>query len=399
MSWTPDPETLESLHAKFHAELHESVLPFWMRHSLDREHGGYFNCLDRDGKVWDTTKHCWLQGRQVWMLSKLYNTVCREDEILEAARLGADFLRKHARTEGCRVYFSLTRDGRPVSMQRKIFSECFYSMAMAEYARASGDESARKEARDVFEAVWKFANDPALVGRPVHAGTPRSTALAVPMILLNLIDEIHDRDETTYNEIAAWCSAQMDKHIRRDLKLVLEHVGPGGELLATPEGRIVNPGHAIEAGWFLIDYATKHRQKERIQTGIDMIEWSHNFGWDEEHGGLFYFLDREGYSPPALEWHMKLWWPHCEALVGFLKAYEHSGRKSHFDRFVQYVDYAFGHFSDPGHGEWYGYLDREGRPTHRFKGAPYKGFFHVPRALLLCERILSRMTLEADETM
>lgn len=36
-----------------------------------------------------------------------------------------------------------------------------------------------------------------------------------------------------------------------------------------------------------------------------MIDWSYDFGWDEQYGG-HYFLDRDGYSPLPLEWNMKL---------------------------------------------------------------------------------------------
>ena len=31
------------------------------------------------------------------------------------------------------------------------------------------------------------------------------------------------------------------------------------------------------------------------------------FGWDQQHGGVLYFLDAEGFCPTALEWDMKLW--------------------------------------------------------------------------------------------
>ena len=56
------------------------------------------------------------------------------------------------------------------------------------------------------------------------------------------------------------------------------------------------------------------------------------------------------------------------------------------------AEYALAHFSDAaGGGEWYGYCDRDGRVTHPFKGGPYKGCFHVPRALLKCEAILERL--------
>ena len=95
--------------ARYRADLLESVIPFWLRHSLDREHGGYFTGLDRDGSVYDTRKYVWLQGRAIWMFSRLYNQLEPRPEFLDAAKLGVGFLRAHARDEQGRFFFSLTR--------------------------------------------------------------------------------------------------------------------------------------------------------------------------------------------------------------------------------------------------------------------------------------------------
>lgn len=395
MSNTPvASDRLQPQFERISKELHGSVLPFWLKHSPDREFGGFFNCLDRDGKVWDTRKHIWLQGRQVWMMSKLYNTT-GDARFLDMATLGADFLRKHAKTPQNRVHFCLTRDGKVVYTQRKIFSECFYVMAMAEYARATKRDDIRAEARDVFASVMKFAKDATLVGRPVFEGAAPSSMLAVPMIILNLINELVEPGETTYAETEKWCVERMKLHIKPELKMVLEFVGEDGSLLDSPEGRLLNPGHAIEAGWFLLEYAMKNNDAALQKLGIDMMDWSFETGWDSEFDGILYFLDREGYSPSQLEWNMKLWWPHCEAMVGFLMAYQATGEQRHFDRFVQVADYSFENFSDPEFGEWFGYLDRYGKMTHRFKGGPYKGCFHVPRALFRCEGMLKELLAAA----
>lgn len=391
-----DQELLQGAHQLFHEELYERVLPFWMKHSLDREHGGYFNCLDRDGAIYDTRKHVWLQGRQVWMLSKIHNTHHAAGEPspwLEAATLGAKFLRQHART-GDRVYFALTREGQPAQMQRKMFSECFYVMAMAEYARASGDTTARDEAREMLGHVMRYAKDPSLLGRPVYPHLPATSSLAVPMILLNLIDVVNEPGEDGYADIAKWCVERIHLHIRPELNLVLEHVGENGEILDSPEGRLVNPGHAIEMGWFLMDYARRTGDSALIRTCLNAIDWSYDFGWDEKYGGIFYFLDSQGYSPLQLEWNMKLWWPHCEAMVAYLMAYVETRDDRYFKRFQHVTEYSFKHFSDPEHGEWFGYLDRRGEMSQRFKGGPYKGCFHVPRALYLCERMLHGLLQE-----
>jgi len=70
------------------------------------------------------------------MLSKLAQDdlpqcQAKKKELKEAARLGAEFLFNHGRNEdNSRVYFALSADGKPVELQRKLFSECFFVMAM-----------------------------------------------------------------------------------------------------------------------------------------------------------------------------------------------------------------------------------------------------------------------------
>ncbi len=395
------PEALEQTdelklwRERFRTALYGEVLPFWMKHSLDREFGGYFTCLDRDGSLYDTKKHVWLQGRQVWMLSRIHNVLKRgegtDGRYLEAAELGTRFMRKYAKTDGNRVYFSLSREGRPVFIQRKLFAECFYLLGLTEYARASGDDSAREEALDVFESVQEFARNPALLGRPELDGMPKTSALAIPMILLNLIQEVNEPGEERYPELAEWCVEEIQRHMNAEKRVVLEHTLPDGGFLDTPEGRLVNPGHAIEAGWFLLDYARRNGREDLKKPAIDAMDWSYDFGWDKEFGGLYYYLDAGGYSPLQLEWNMKLWWPHCEALVGFLMAYQESEDPKHLERFRQIAEYSFERFPDPKYGEWYGYLDRRGEVALRFKAGPYKGCFHLPRALLLGEQLLDEL--------
>ncbi|QDV06756.1 Cellobiose 2-epimerase [Planctomycetes bacterium Poly30] len=366
-----------------------------MEHSLDEAHGGFLNCLDRDGTPFDTTKHVWLQGRQVWMLSKVF-LERRDERYLDAARLGVEFLGRHAVGSDGRAYFALRRDGAPIALQRKIFSECFLVMAYAEFARASGDQSYRARALDLFDTILGLIEDPTRLGRPVLSGQTKTSELAVPMILLNLVAELRGEpgsetfdDREDYDRIEAECVAKVLRHFDAERGLVFETVGAGGErLLDSPAGRLLNPGHVIEAAWFLVQYAERVNDSALVDSSLAMMKGALDVGWDTEHGGLYYFLDSEGYSPTQLEWSMKLWWPHLEAMVGTLVAWRASSDARWFERFEQVASWAYERFPDPEHGEWFGYLDREGRVSQRFKGGPYKGCFHVPRALMLCERLL-----------
>ncbi len=307
------------------------------------------------------------------------------------ARSGVEFLRAHAVRPDGRVYFQLAEDGRPQGLQRKIFSECFYALALAEAGRACEVPAWVQEAEEMLERLLGWADDWSAVGRPAFEGSPALRMLAVPMILLNLVEEIGGAG-SRYHAEAERLIARLLLHVQPERRLVFEHIGPDGvPLLDTPEGRLLNPGHAIEAGWFLRHWAARLGRPDLAATADRIVAWSHDAGWDAAHGGLLYFLDSEGFSPLQLEWPMKLWWPHCEALYAHLLAATATGDPAAWARFTATDAYTFAHFPDPAHGEWFGYLDREGRVTHRFKGGPYKGCFHVPRALLLCWQHLRRL--------
>ncbi len=386
-----DAALLARYRGRYEEELFERVVPFWVQHAPDVEHGGSFSCLDRDGAVYDTTKYSWMLGRQVWMLSTLYRTAEPKAEWLALAQSGLAFLREHALRPDGRVFFSLTADGRPVYQQRKIFSECFYVMALAGYARAADEPALLGEAKVELEKIWEWAYAPAKVGRPVHEGQPPAQALAVPMILLNLIEEVAGDDWSAYTAEVEDCLRRIRLHVHAETQTVRETVAPDGRLLDGPEGRLLNPGHALEAGWFVLHWAERLGRGDLREMALKMVRWSFARGWDAEHGGLFYFLDAESFSPVPLEWSMKLWWPCCEALYAHLFSFSLTGAEADWEAFRQVDRYAFDHLADPAHGEWFGYLNRRGEVTHRFKGGPYKGCFHVPRALWYCLRLLRRM--------
>ncbi len=387
----PDKKEITSLKQIFEQELFNNIVPFWETHSQDQKHGGYFNCLHRDGRVYETTKHVWLQGRQAWMFSKLYNQNQAKPEWLKIARIGIEFLQKYAVRPDKRLYFSLNREGKPTWIQRKIFSECFYIIALAEYSRAVDLTDLMKEAEEQFEVVWNWSKDLSRLGRPVLEGQIPSRSLAVPMILLNVIEELTGGASTGYEQEIEECIRQILLHVHENKETIFETVGMDGEFIDSIEGRLLNPGHAIEAGWFLHRWAAILNNKELQQTAVNMIRWSHNQGWDQEHGGLFYFLDYKGYSPTQLEWFMKLWWPHNEAMIGHLLNFSVTGDQRDWKLFKLVQEYSFNHFHDDEYGGWFGYLNREGVVTHTFKGGPYKGFFHVPRSLWICLKLLEKL--------
>ncbi|CAH2316381.1 N-acylglucosamine 2-epimerase [Pelobates cultripes] len=399
-------ERLQTWRDRMSEEL-DRVMNFWIQHSHDEEYGGFFTCLSQNGDIYDDLKYIWLQGRQVWMYCHLYRKVSKfhKEEILNAAIKGGEFLLAHARpnTDSIKCAFVVTRDGQAVKVQRTIFSECFFIMAMDELWRTTKEDQYKEEARKTMDQiVYWVREDSSGLGRPELPGAAPVNAMAVPMMLLNLVDQLSEEDEEAakkYEDLRKWSTERILQHIQRDGSAVLENVSDEGKELPGCLGRHQNPGHAMEAGWFLLRQAIAQSNHDLGRIAVEkFVLLPFLSGWDQEYGGLFSFQDVDGHCPTQLEWSMKLWWPHTEALIAFLLGYQATNDPQLLEHFQKVFDYAFSRKSDPKHGEWFGYLSREGKVALSIKGGPFKGCFHVPRCLYMCEEILSKLLAECDKT-
>ena len=364
----------------------QDVIPFWEKYSLDREQGGYFTCLDREGKVYDTDKFIWLQNRQVWLFSTLYNQLEKRQNWLDIATHGADFLAKHGRDANGNWYFSLDRAGNPLTQPYNIFSDCFAAMAFSQYALASGNDESKAIALQAYNNVLRRKDNPKGQYSKVYPGTRSLKSLAVPMILANLTLEMDWllSPETLETVLAQTVKEVMTDFLDAKRGLMFESVQPDGSHLDCFDGRLINPGHGIEAMWFIMDIANRSNDQQTINQAVDVVLNILNFAWDHEYGGLYYFMDAEGHPPQQLEWDQKLWWVHLESLVALAMGYRLTGRIECWEWYQRLHDYSWSKFADPEYGEWFGYLNRRGEVLLNLKGGKWKGCFHVPRALLLC---------------
>lgn len=398
--------------AEYYSELLDRVIPFWERHSPDHEYGGYLTCLERDGAVFDTDKFVWLQARQVWMFSHLYRTVDRRRDWLELAALGADFLLRHGRAESGDWYFSLLQDGTPLVEPYNIFSDCFAAMAMAEYAAVSDSEEAATTARRSWRRVQERSAHPK--GRWAKAvnGSRPTLTMSLPMIQLNMADVFAQTiggDDIGLDErglagvIEDNAAVVLNRHIDVERRAVFEHVLPDGSHPAGMDGRLLNPGHAAEALWMTLEAAETIGNAEWAERARRALLWTFERGWDDEHGGIFYFQDYAGHSPEKLEHDMKLWWVHLESMYAALvardtaetAAEQHAGDP--FGAWHEKIErYTWDHFRDSEFDEWYGYLHRDGKPSTTQKGGKWKGCFHLPRILLRHARRLERIAADRE---
>lgn len=380
----------KKLAAQYKSELLDKVMPFWLEKSQDLENGGYFTCLNRDGSVFDTDKFIWLQGREVWMFATLYNKVEKRQEWLDAAIQGAEFLKKHGHDGQLNWYFALDKEGHPLVEPYNIFSYTFAVIAFGQLSIATGNKEYEEIAKRTFEIVLSKVDNPKGKWSKASPGARSLKSFALPMILCNVALEIEPLLEPNFlKETINTCVHEvMGVFYRPELGLIVEHLGTDNQLVDCMDGRLLNPGHAIEAMWFIMDLGKRLNNQELIEKAVKIALQEVEYGWDKEFGGIFYFMDRLGHPLQQLEWDQKLWWVHIETLITMIKGYQLTGNPQCLEWFEKVHDYVWSHFADPEHPEWFGYLNRQGEVLLTLKGGKWKGCFHVPRGLFQCWQIL-----------
>ncbi len=383
----------KKLAAQYKAELLDKVIPFWLDKSQDKEFGGFFTCLERDGSVFDTDKFIWLQGREVWMFATLYNKVEKRQEWLDAAIQGAEFLKKYGHDGNLNWYFALDREGNPLVEPYNIFSYTFAVIAFGQLSIATGNSEYADIAKRTFDIVLSKVENPKGKWSKASPGARSLKSFALPMILCNVALEIEPLLEPDFlrKTIDTCVHEVMDVFYRPELGLIVEHLGTDNQLVDCMDGRLLNPGHAIEAMWFIMDLGKRLGDQSLIERAVQIALQEAEYGWDKEHGGIFYFMDRLGHPLQQLEWDQKLWWVHIETLITMLKGYQLTGNPKCLEWFERVHDYTWSHFADPEHPEWFGYLNRRGEVLLTLKGGKWKGCFHVPRGLFQCWQMLEEI--------
>jgi N-acylglucosamine 2-epimerase len=331
-------------------------------------------------------------------LATLYNTVEKKQEWLDGAKLGFDFLNKHCFDTDGQMFFHVTREGNPIRKRRYFFSETFYVIAAAAYAKASGDTSAAEKARTIFGRCIDYATIPGLL-EPKYTNTRPSKGIGVSMIMMNTAQQLRENigDPRCDTLIEQWINDIETNFVKDDIKCVMEQVSPDGSIIDHIDGRTLNPGHAIEGAWFILHEAKyRNNNQHLIELGCKMLDYMWERGWDKEHGGIMYFKDV--YDKPVQEyWHdMKFWWPHNEVIIATLLAFLITGKEKYANWHKQVNDYAYTHFHDKINGEWYGYLHRDGSIAQTAKGNLFKGPFHLPRQEWYCLQILQNHLKTVD---
>lgn len=390
-------EYIKSWAESYKKDLTENIMPFWMEYGLDRENGGVYTCVNRDGSLMDTTKSVWFQGRFAFICSFAYNNVEKNQEWLDAAKSTLEFIEKHCFDEQGHMYFSVTAEGKPLRKRRYVFSETFAAIAMSEYALATGDQHWAKRAILVFEDTQRFLATPGFLPAKFEADV-KLQGHSIVMILINVgscIRKVVDDPKLT-QQIDESIEKLKKYFIHPEFKCLLETVGENGEFIDTNMTRTINPGHCIETSWFIMEEAKlRGWDKPMFDLALQVFDWSWDWGWDKQYGGIINFRDCKNLPSQDYSQDMKFWWPQCETIIASLYAYLGTGDEKYLYRHERISEWTYAHFPDAEYGEWYGYLHRDGTVAQPAKGNLYKGPFHIPRMMIkgymLCQEILKKL--------
>lgn len=364
-------------------DLINNILPFWLKDAIDTKNGGIFTSLDREGNIYGREKSVWFQGRALWVFAKAYNVIEKRPEYLKAAKCIYDFLPKCTDTDG-RMFFTVTEDGRELQKRRYYFSETFAAIGCAEYYKATGDKNVLADAEKYFDVAYEcFCGKRELQPKFKNMHTKALSPVMIMLSTAQVMRSMNSERTEYYNDIAKKCLDEiLDGGFLKEHAL-LESVSLNGEFVDSPNGRIVNPGHSMEAAWFIMAEGLVTGNSRAVSEAKRIIDITLPLGWDEKHGGIIAFTDACGKPPVQLEWDMKLWWPQCETMIAARLAYQTFGEEKYKKLYEDTREYCKKYFVDEEHGEWYGYLHYDNTPSTTLKGNIFKGPFHIPRLYMI----------------
>jgi N-acylglucosamine 2-epimerase len=386
----------------------DDVLAWWATHGPDDAHGGVLTCWDNAGtRLVADHKYTWSQGRWAWLAARV--ALAAERGLLDVdagwyrkqSERTAQFVREHALLPDGTTAFVTTRAGEPIEptpgggLHTSVFADLFAALGFAGVAMLCPVDDWDALALAILErsaraiAAGRFRSDP----YPVPAG---HLSFGLPMILVGVGEQVH---RATGSAVAAQIVRDAAGEIERrflDADDVVEMPAAGGDpdsLLA----RHRTPGHVLEALWFvhhardLLPGSALADPARLARIALHALE----LGWDDTHGGLLRYVDRDGGPPTGARsadpyeqlvvdtWDTKLWWPHAEALYTTALLAQVTAEPLLTEWHARLQDYIAATFPEGPGREWTQIRNRDGSPLEKTVALPVKDPFHIARALLL----------------
>lgn len=381
---------IQPLAQQYRDELTQHILPFWEKYAFDPQYGGVFEALDERGEIISTDKPVALQAQAVWAFASAHNRLGTHIGWLKRALQTAEFLLQKGRDAKGDWYPSLDRRGMPLGTPEGSLTGWYAVLGFGQLARATGDEKYAEVARKTFiKLLRKRETGLKKEQENLTGGRAFKSLEEFALIGHALLESEVYMDKKWYRKaLESYVQEVSNDFYDKRTDILLENVTPEGHFWDCPAGRQLVPGRVFEVAGIMLDIADRIRNRRLLNQMLDLIELTLGAAWDESSGGFFYQMDIKSLSPLKPRWCHKLAWVQLEALQTLLKAHLLSARPIFMETFEKTHAYAWEHFPDRTHGEWFGELTRDGEPFLRHKITAEKGLYPLVRNLGSLARLL-----------
>jgi mannobiose 2-epimerase len=394
------PGTVRQLKDQVENELKSNILNFWCRHASDDENGGFFGYISAN--LFPDAGHdkaSVLNARILWTFSAAYRFYKEKKYLDMAARAFEYFRDNFINREHMGVYWMLDCTGRPKDTKNQVYANAFTIYALSEYYHAVGDKCALELAISLFGSLEQHARDKAYGGyleALAHDWSPLSDVRLSAKDLnapKSMNTHLHILEAYT-NLFRAWKNDVLKESLKSLLETMMDRIVDNSawsfrlffDMNWTPCADITSYGHDIEGSWLIHEAAEVLGDPVLLgkaeKVAVNMAESVLRNGVDRKHGGIF--NDMHGTKLDD----NKDWWPQAEAVVGFLNAWQLTGRSVFLDEALKTWKFINKYIVDRKNGEWHWGVTRDGsQVTGSEKAGPWKCPYHNSR---MCFEVISR---------
>ena len=377
----------------YRAQLLNEIVPFWEDKIVDPNHGGYFNYFTRDGTRYDTLKPGWFQGRTMHTFAALYNEIDKKENWLQIAKVGRKMLETSFYAGNGRFNKMLSQEGTVVEDTTSIFTDCFAIKGLYEYIctyntpRQQDIQLADNLSRHLFGNM----KDPKILNMECPPGMQKH---AITFMSLIVAQESRKVLGNKYQPVVDDCIKRSLYEFANDsYQAPFEYIGIDGKPILKDFGRIIDPGHTMEALWFAMEEGLHSGKQDYITRAGQILDWVIDRAYDKTYGGFYHICDIDGgkpkpgfdrvdYGPANVAWDDKVWWVQSEALLTLAMSAILNKNESHWQHFLKQREFTEAMFRDREYGEWYAFLKPDGSLLCDLKGFAGKGPYHVPRCIM-----------------
>lgn len=397
---------MNGLRERVERELLGDILPFWLKYTVDEEHGGFRGQIANDLTIDPRAdKGLILNARILWTFAKAYK-VYGDEVYLQTAERAYEYLQRSFWDEEYGgVYWMVDYQGKPVDTKKRIYGQAFTVYALAEYAWATGAREPLERAADLqrlieessrdaqnggyfetYEQDWRLASKQRLSEADMDEKKSMNTHLHLLEAYASLL--------------RIWNDDGLRERLRELARIFLDHIiDPETYHLRmffdeewNDRSKWLSFGHDIEGSWLICEAAEilgdKAILNETRKVSVKMAQAVYDLALDTD-GGLMY----EGRGKEIIDT-SKQWWPQAEAVVGFLNAYELTGKDYFLKASGKTWEFIEKYVVDHKHGEWYWKVSRDGIPSNdKYKVDEWKCPYHNSRT---CFQVMERLDKIAE---